>query len=252
MKKIFLIFLIIVMLFFTSACFLFDCANNNKVYTGEYKDLYSVAINTLLWTKGHSNGAEFPTESRVKLLETDSFGRKLFLYEEAYFDLGGISFSSLLICQKSDKEKVYFYENINFISKEREAYYGTIDFSENEILALKQQNDWEKELNLEKCVIKEQRNSKKAIEVNDSTIKEALQTIDGYKEHKSFYYLTSDKNGKFICYGQVTVNDEKAYVAILFNSDLTINDESSVFISQNHYSYQEDFARYKELNNWNG
>ena len=48
------------------------------------------------------------------------------------------------------------------------------------------------------------------------------------------------------------INDEKAYVAILFNDDLTINDESSVFISQNHYSYQEDFARYKELNNWNG
>ena len=49
-------------------------------YSGEHTDLYTVAINSILWTFGHSFGADFPMNSEIEIIEQDQYGRTLFTY----------------------------------------------------------------------------------------------------------------------------------------------------------------------------
>jgi hypothetical protein len=109
-------------------------------YTGEHPELFSVAVNSLLGTKGYAQ-SERPFQPELVLQEEDNYGRKLFFYNE----LEGISAYSLVISQKSDSEYVYFYPDYNFISSEDEV------FSDEETEVLKRKNDWGKEINEDKC-----------------------------------------------------------------------------------------------------
>lgn len=247
MKKVLATVLILVSVIVTS---MFGCIDT-KSYDGEHVDLYTEAINSLLFTKGHSNGVEFPIPSTVKLIETDSYGRKLYLYSESYFLIDSeICFSSLLISQKTEDDFVYFYENINFISKKKEQF-KTVEFEESEIQALKDRNDWDKEINLSSCVAYEKRTMKKSVIADDDLIKEALCTkIDGIITIGEFYYLTEDKNGKFICYGEFTASEKTDFAVILFNKDLTYDTENCVLVLEDYFNYQEELAEFKSKNGW--
>ena len=55
-----------------------------KEYKGEYPDLYTVAINSILWNNGHSYGADKAVDSNIEVIETDEYGRILFSYYEKY------------------------------------------------------------------------------------------------------------------------------------------------------------------------
>ncbi|MDE6661571.1 MAG: hypothetical protein K2J93_07095, partial [Anaeroplasmataceae bacterium] len=67
-----------------------------KEYTGEHPHLYTEAINSLLWTYGHSTAADKFCNSEIEIIEEDEFGRVLFEYNEKYY-IGDLVFSSLLI-----------------------------------------------------------------------------------------------------------------------------------------------------------
>lgn len=95
-------------------------------YSGEHIDLYTVAINSLLWTNGWSMGYEARIDSEITILEQDSYGRVLFEYSESLF-ASGVSFSSIVVMQNCSDNFVYYYEDINFVSKEKEAY-DTVEF----------------------------------------------------------------------------------------------------------------------------
>lgn len=144
-----------------------------KGYTGEYPELFTVAINCIPNAEGRiiHEVSEAPI---VHLIEVDENGRKLFCYSEEYgryedgrnqgkMSRGGVN---LVICQFSDSEYAYYYPSITYISaplcEGNKIYiYGnsrpaTIDnplndFTNEEIEELKQKNDWGQELDLEKC-----------------------------------------------------------------------------------------------------
>ncbi|MCI8596722.1 MAG: hypothetical protein HFE35_07950 [Clostridia bacterium] len=144
-----------------------------KGYTGEYPELFTVAINSIPNVKGYGV-SEVPHQPVVNLIEQDKYGRKFFCYseevgryandEERNMALrGGVN---LVICQFSDSEYAYYYPNTTYISAplcegNRIYIYGknspaTIDnplndFTDEEIEELKQKNDWGQELDLEKC-----------------------------------------------------------------------------------------------------
>ena len=153
MKKINAILLISVLLLtllFTASCY--------TGYKGEYPELCSAAWANLPMASGVSSNGEVVHDPDVIVLETDGEGRTLFYYYE-----GRSSYWNILITQKSDEEKVYYYPDDCYISHIwNEDYYLTIDemsdlndmvyecISEEEISAFKALNDWGMPINEEK------------------------------------------------------------------------------------------------------
>ena len=79
-------------------------------------------------------------ETDCRIIETDSFGRVLFEFIAPCF-ITGKTENVLVICQKADSDYVYFYEDICF---------SFADNNEFSVSALKEINDWNKELNIDK------------------------------------------------------------------------------------------------------
>ena len=142
-------------------------------YTGDYPELFSVAVYSIPGMYG-SIAHEVVEEPVVCYLEEDEYGRVLFCYSEEYgqysdgrnqgkTDHGGVN---LVICQGHDDEYAYYYIDCNYISAplcegNKIHIYGGVkpakidnpynDFSDEQIMKLKEDNDWGKELDLDKC-----------------------------------------------------------------------------------------------------
>lgn len=230
---------------------MFFCGCSYK-YTGDYPDLYSVAINSILWNNGHSYGADRAIDAEIDIIEKDDYGRTLYTYYEKYYAGAEISFSALLIAQSSADGYIYFYEDYNFIIKKQELYSSNkISFTQEEIDNIKTLNDWNKELNLEKCI-------KKVIAVTKCEIPYEVQTLEekiidnfdlGDKNYNLFIdYLTDDNNGNFIIYGSIIkFNAEDIYFAAIVNS---AENKIAYFVPENIYNYREEFITFKTENGW--
>lgn len=135
-----------------------------KGYTGEYPELFTVAINLVPNAKGviHSETEHQPA---VSLIEEDSKGRKLFGYVEEFSENAVLY---LMICQSNNEEFAFYYSENNLIFTTVSNYSLRIkiggpnvvsridtpllDFTDEQIKELKENNDWGQELNLDKCV----------------------------------------------------------------------------------------------------
>lgn len=221
-----------------------------KNYSGDYPELYTVAIHSLLWNKGFSTKTDKFCDPTIEIIENDHYGRVLFQYTEKSFT-SDIAFSSLVIMQFSTKEYVYYYEDFNFIAKEKVSYSDVIvEFDSKEIEKLKECNDWDKELNLDKCTKKEISNVKEKIPIEEEKLKKIYSTYDGYRSNLT-YFLSGDEYGRFICYSSIFIikDDEhiEQSVVILFQKDLSY----SIFTPKSIYNYQDELKEFKTLNNWN-
>lgn len=246
MKNKFSVFLCIVfMVILFSGC-------GYKGYSGEYKDLYTVAINSLLWNNGHSYGADRAIDSQIEILEKDKYGRTLYTYQEAYYSGAEIAFSALLISQCSLNGFVYYYEDFNFLIKQQEIYSSEVNcFTGEEITYLKSLNDWDTEINYEKCIRKEINNIKNNIPGDRKLIEEeAIKRFNLIEIKYNLFldYLTVDNNGSFIVYGSVVKFDaEEIFFAAFVKSD----DYFIEFLVPNDiYNYQQEFADFKCENGW--
>ncbi len=219
-----------------------------KGYSGSNPDLYTVAINSLLWNKGHSNKSAKYCDSEISILENDEFGRTLFTYYEDYYT--DISFSSLIIMQSSVDGYVYYYEDLNYLIKEQIAYSHTLEeFSQEEIDYLKEVNDWGKELDLSKCIKKQTIRNKQDVPTDTKTIEHEVREQFNVEDENIFInYLTSANNKNFVFYGAVRrVKEDNIYFAAFVNSEGEIIDW---LVPQNLYSYQEELKNFKLKNGW--
>lgn len=121
-----------------------NCVTNfgfepSAVYKGDNMDLYTIAACSIL-------GADVPSE--IRIIEKDQFNRILFevrFWKEGihsfYFQkpLENTPLYAYVISQKSDIDRVYFYEDECWAVFEK-----TEDFTETEKAALKERNDWDK------------------------------------------------------------------------------------------------------------
>lgn len=240
----------------TCVCIIIFCSScGYKGYAGDYIDLYTVAINSVLWNNGHSYGADRAIDSKLELIEEDTFGRKLFTYYESYYSGAKLSFSALLISQYASEEYVYYYEDYNYILLEQELYASAIkNFANEDIEYLKIQNDWDKEINLDKCIKKEISNTKQQIPIESQIIKEKAVEKFGLMEGKFNIFmdmLTYDSEGNFILYGSIikSYEDEDIYFATL----VMPNDNSQdieFFVPLDIYNYHEEFIKFKQENGW--
>ena len=224
---------------------MFGCSR--PPYKGKHQGLYTVALHSLLWINGLSYQTDLLCDPNIQILEQDSYGRVLFTYTEKKF--ADFSFSCLLVSQKEDGNYVYYYADYNFllVKKEDSNSDECVAFSNDDIERLKVMNDWERELDLNKCERKLICDRKNDIPLSGKQLDMAIDGHNNCHGSQNFYYFTEDSYGRFICYGYV-LDD---YFAILFNPDLTYNPETCYFVPSDYYNYQEEFRAFKERNHWN-
>ena len=223
-----------------------------KGYSGKRTDLYTVAVNSLLWNNGYSYKTERVTDPQIEIVETDEFGRTLFTYYEKYYAGAKLSFSALIIAQCSLDGYVYYYEDSNYLIKAQELYSNELQgFTKEEIDDLKILNDWDKAVDLQKCVKKKISKSKQAMPVNSQTIIEKAVTEFNLNETKyniNLDYLTGDDNDNFIVYGSIIKSDDvNIHFAALIKTD---GENIDWFVPDNQYNYQDEFKIFKESNGW--
>ncbi len=249
MKKTKLLLLSIFMVIILTSCFY-------RGYSGGYSDLYTVAINSILWNNGHSFSADKYIDPKIEIIDKDKFGRTMFTYYEKYYAGADISFSALVICQHSNEKEVFYYEDINYIIKEQTLYKQTvIDFEEEEIEHLKAVNDWNQTINFDKCIKKEITKHKPKIpyekEVKNK-IDEEFQ-LDNKKEYALFTnFLTSDLDDtNFIIYGFIWQNDEEGiyFIGLVENNNDSLK-KINFLIPLNVFDYKTEFIEFKKTNNW--
>ena len=194
-------------------------------------------------------------------LDEDEYGRILFIFWTNGSHHTGYGYNEndvvLAIMQKSDRSNVYFYEDSFFIILPDGKDPESIDVNSQEILELKEANDWGKELNESKL-------SKREIKItfdlyyfprlpawcdhNSDYGKKMLKDFEyvhSFNDSKGFFY---DCDGEKLLYWVYAESDEgrKNYFCIC-----TSDNQYSYMEITDIYSYQEDLAEFKKANGWN-
>ena len=120
-------------------------------YKGDYPDLYTVAVNNFFGCNGYIAN-ENPFDPDINVIETDSYGRVLFTYDEWMNDLDGTDLVACFVMQHSDGEYVSYYEDGCALIYPRPD--DTMTPPEDELTALKERNDWDLPLDDAKCTQK--------------------------------------------------------------------------------------------------
>ena len=228
--------------------------DRGKNYTGEHPELYSVAISSLLGSTGYAV-SEVRYNSTVTLIEEDIYGKKLFIYSESH----AISSYSLLISQKSDDKYVYFYPDYNFISIPSD-YIPNPDpqlapedrFSAEAIEELKRRNDWNMEINLDKCVKVNIVRQKEDGPVSNGDLRQLYNLAlgeDAYRYQNSTF-LIADEYGRSIYLGHGKFASGR-WVVMLFQPDGSYDESRCLMELPDTQNYQDELKAFKELNDWN-
>ena len=246
-------------------------------YKGEHKDLYTVAINNIFGANGYRSNGEVVYGPYIDVIETDDFGRVFFFYDEGYHNELA---TAIVIMQKSEGGFVYYYQDICQISctvekgdyKREELNYLDF-FSEEQIESLKEANDWNKPIDIEKCTKNEIVDSKNdkgglGLEREDfDKVIEAYVCEQGYKGEdighlsRFFVHCNTDKYGREIYYvyavgfdvkgeGISPNSEHKTYeFAIIFNPDKSSTIENVYEITDPNEIY-EAVRQHKENCGW--
>lgn len=232
-----------------------SCSYNG--YSGNYLELYTVAINSVLWLNGHSWSADFECDPQIEIIDEDIYGRIMFTYYEKYYGGSDISFSTLIICQNSNEKEVFYYEDINYIIKKQVIYSQNLEgFNNKEIEYLKLINDWNKEINYDKCIKKEITKSKANIPYEKEIKKQIIDEFDLINGQYSLFMdlLTSNlDNSKFVIYGYIRKNEgEGIYFIGLVESEKDSFKQLNITVPLNVYDYKIEFIEFKTTQNWKG
>lgn len=274
MKKINAIFLVVVIiltLLLTTGCIYTG-------YKGEYPELCSAAWANLPYASGVSSNGEVIYDPDVIVLETDGEGRTLFYYNE-----GRSSYWHILIAQKSDEEKVYYYPDDCYLSHPwLDEYLLTIDeqsdlnnmvyecIPEEELSAFKALNDWGMPINEDKCEGTEIITKKSEGENNPGEAKleeyaeEYYQRVGRYIHPKNnnlarlSSYITCDSYGRELYRIESWVEDfsEKSETMTYYHLLMVIMpdgscDTSTIIMVENPYECRDAVKAIKQNNNWN-
>ena len=208
-------------------------------YKGEYKDLYTTAVCNVFGVYGYTPATEIFISPYIEIIEKDDYGRTLFFYQETASDSQGLDpfyYGAILIMQKSDNEKAYYYDNCYLPFYKRNSSklnYKTL-FTDEQIDAFKSSNNWCGEMNenllLSSKLVVRPPDGKLSLKDKDFELPLKAYTInsgydiDGMIYQKSLYCQT-DKNGLELYYVRGldrNAEPEKSFdFAMIFNPDKT-------------------------------
>lgn len=182
-------------------------------YKGDYPELCSVAWANLITSRGHSSNGEALFDPNLSILETDSFGRVLFSYSE-----DRITATHLLIMQKSDGERAYYYPEDCFIFAESEGELTEIDLTSDAVALFKELNDWNLPLNEAKCDSTEiiRKKSEGKIKPSDAELENIAEEF-----YRSSGRYVHPKNLSFVNYSNYVTSDDYGRELHLIATDFT-------------------------------
>lgn len=229
------------------------------LYRGNDWDLYKMII----WNVPNTLGIEAPEAADTKIIETDVYGRRLFTYEMNRSGTTGYDRICIYaICQKADREYVYYYEDFCFILSSSLA-----NFTQEDIEQLKSVNGWGEpidEAKLSKHALRAPMTShKEGIDANEIFNRVVFKIDDIYESLNSFpdnlnpetgttLLVDSDEAGNQFYYVYV-YNDQVRHLRSYFM--MLKNDGSydpEIFIEEidDLYQYQEQMHEFKIRNGW--
>ena len=238
LKIVVCILILVVMMLSLIAC--------TPVYQGLHRELYVVAVNNIFGAHGYSGHGEHHYDSQIDMIEVDDYGRILFFYNEQD-SVGGLYHTAIVIMQYTDRYRnyVYYYQDDcywPYFGEETPypAAYRNL-FSEEEIDALKELNDWNKKIDLKKCAKASCKTLRPdgALDIKDEEMSEIVKSTAqklGYnKDDVSYSYdnefCNADKYGRELYYVSALVRSssadtEKIEFAMIFNPDKTCPEEN--------------------------
>mgnify|MGYP007005628935 FL=1 len=230
----------VVLLFVLLLLLLTSCRDPFRHY-GEYPQHFSIAINSLLGIAGSQR-------DRIEILEQDTKGRIMFAFISKFSAIDERpGLYSIMICQKTDSEYSYFYPDYHFVTAHtKEEIY------EDEIIALKNKNDWNMDIDESKMTKVRISRRKKLNSVAGSREKKIFKdVVDFDNETISLYGLGTDKENRWLYYVRIFNKDnsyKRSYMLIL-NEDYTYE---STYLQQidDVWNYQDQLKAFKELNHW--
>ena len=257
--KIIICILTIIIIIILLCCF-YGCGSNEPFqYSGNDVALYTEAIYSILGADGIQEGSRRNINPSVFILEEDSYGRILFGYYEGSLMRKHQTF--LLISQRTEEEFVYYYPDYNFLIVNNEdkrqntsAEYGVDKQSwwesapfVDQIAELKAANDWDQEVDLNKC-IKQIVTHRKKDPLSDKEKNELYKETYGKYEKDGYLYLTyssMDDEGKFLYFAKEWSSSSLDFRMLIVDGDAhycqKITDPTA---------YQEELAAFKREHNW--
>ena len=235
-----------------------SCGCAFKEYSGDYPDLYAVAINSVLWVNGYSWGADFECDPQIEKIDKDNYGRVMFFYQERNYKGSEIWFSALVVCQASNDSEVFYYEDEGYIIKGRMSIArNTAEvFNAEDIDYLKSINDWNKELDYEKCVKKTIIKNKPSMPYKKEIEKRIMDEFNLNDEKCSVFmdYLTNNSDdSKFLIYGHIRMKikgaEDISFVGLAEKENDSIV-KLNTFVPSDVYDYKAEFMAFKQANNW--
>ena len=238
MKRIIAILLIVVLLL---GCYTKKAKDRPELY---YAAAYSfVGPNVVL----SPSIREYAIEADI---ETDQYGRELFVIWIQSVDFYGnlddnfCPSEAMVIVQKYDDNKVYYYEDFCFLFETKEGY------PEDQVGAFKAKNDWDSPINEEKCSSRFYwdynmfPNSYWNTNVNDSV-------AETFPNLTCSYYVTADKDGK-VLFGVLTHQDNlyKSYY-VIYDPTISGIDQEKGIMELTSLDFGADLHELKIRNGWN-
>jgi len=220
-------------------------------YTGDYPELFSVAIGSVLGARGYDDGGPRGRhiEPSVSVLEEDNYGRVLFRYSEGGFTrridrnperLVGRSIDVYIIAQRVNSNHVYFYPHYNFIIRGEsdarvfESYFEDIPRVSNEDLdALKEVNSWNEEMSEESAF---------------DRVRIVRRKEDGPASRDDrMIYLRTDRYGRSV----YTISSQYVHIVYFFQPDHSLDFQTGITEIRDLFNYQTELRLFMEANGWN-
>lgn len=244
--------------------FLTGCSIPIRGHSGKYPELFTVAVSSLA-TESYILEGETSGECYITKIAEDSYGRVMF----SYVDKGNDSWqnytrNAILISQFVEEDKVYFYQNYNFIiskinkgelkyvSNEKSVKNPTVGFSSEEIEQLKEWNDWDCSINREKSTWRKIKNKYSDKEYDSHRFKEIYNSIfSPYMNFSRGYVVSRDNYGNMLVY--MTGKRKSGYITgpgtfmnkYMNLSVLAILSPTKNHLNQNYYVvFQDDDNEY--------
>ena len=262
-KKYPILFLVFIMLLTTvSGC-------KSPAYRGDNPELYTLAIHNFFGSYGYGINGEITFPAETGVIEKDSYGRVLFYYHEGINDEG----CGYGILQKLANGYVYYYEDDCVLCAENNwSGNGKVTYEEwftaEELSAFKARNDWEKEINDEKCT-KEfvvSRKPEGRLRLKENDFEEAtkgwltdngFQIISDYRIYTSEEFFVADDYGReiyciYVNESRLAGNIEETIIlAVMFMPDGTCDPNVSVIRIEDMQNYRDQMKAFRQNNGWN-
>ena len=220
-------------------------------YRGDYPELYSVALSSILGQRGYESVSFGSIPPRIIVHEEDRYGRIMFSYSEGHDRY--ISSANRVIVQRVEGEYVYFYPHYNFIS--RQLGHGV--FSDEEIETFKEANSWNQPMSDSSEFVRVRIVRQK----EDGPVSNA-QLLEAYREvfpgsnpsraqmNYRMIFLRTDDYGRSVYLATHPLLEEP-YIAIVFQPDHSFNIEIGALEIEDPNNYQTALRLLMEANGWN-